>query len=133
MQADIEMLDPLDRVAARVAETDRIRAAALTRINDLTPEEVEEAEARMAENRALTEWIGRALTARADAYGYSLRRLVIEIPEREAVGAERMLSVLKARIAARSNAAGGWNALPGEPVKERRYTPLPDEAAVIQK
>jgi hypothetical protein len=130
MQADIDLLDPLDRIARQVAVTDEIREKGMHKITDLTETERAETLGRIGENKALARWIDEALAARVKAYQFALERLFIEIPEKEAVSAERMLAVLKARAAREIPAHGALQQATG-PAKP--YTPWGEDTTVIQK
>jgi hypothetical protein len=130
MQADIDLLDPLDRIARQVALTDGIREQGMNKITDLTETERAETLGRIGENKALARWIDEALAARVKAYQFALERLFIEIPEKDAVAAERMLAVLKAR-AAREVPDARLAAQATGPAKP--YTPWGEDTVVIQK
>jgi hypothetical protein len=100
------------------------------KITDLTETERAETLGRIGENKALARWIDEALAARVKAYQFALERLFIEIPEKEAVSAERMLAVLKARAAREIPSHGALQQATG-PAKP--YTPWGEDTTVIQK
>ena len=132
MTADVKLLDPYFAVLDRVVAADAIRAKGLPYIAGLTPAERADALARIAENRGLAWWVAETLTRRIAAYRYALQRLFIEIPERDAVSAERVLAILESR----AGAAGSAPLVPGSAASttgRRSYHPWPTDATVLQK
>lgn len=94
--ADARLLDPFARVASRVLAADRVRLAALAHARRTDPSDVENAEARVVENRCLVAWVREGVARRADSYAEALEHLVIETPQVQAVPAERTLGGLAA-------------------------------------
>lgn len=93
--ADNKLIDPFMAIAAKVLGSDVIRMKSLAYVRDLGPDQVENATARVAENRCLIAWVVLATAERANAYRYALERLVIEAPQTEAVPVERSLEALE--------------------------------------
>lgn len=89
--ADQRLLDPFARVASRVLAADRVRLAALGHARHVVPADVENAEARVVENRCLVAWVRAGVARRAGSYAEALEHLVIETPQVQAVPAERTL------------------------------------------
>jgi hypothetical protein len=94
--ADARLLEPFARSANRVMAADRVRLAALDHASVVSPADVGNAYARVAENRCLIAWVQDALAFRLASYRYALEHLVIETPQTQAVGAERSLAMLTA-------------------------------------
>lgn len=97
--ADIKLIGPFEATAAKVLNSDVIRLRSLAYVRDLGPDQVENATARVTENRCLIAWVVLATAERANAYRYALERLVIEAPQTEAVPVERTLEALDRRRA----------------------------------
>jgi hypothetical protein len=94
--ADLKLIGPFAAVAVRVIAADAVRLRGLAHVRDLAEVQVEDALARVAENRCLIAWVRYETLARLDAYRYALERLLIEAPQGEAVAAERSLAKLAA-------------------------------------
>jgi hypothetical protein len=94
--ADARLLEPFARSAGRVMAADRVRLAALGHASAVSPADIGNAYARVAENRCLIAWVQDALAFRLASYRYALEHLVIETPQKEAVPAERSLAALAA-------------------------------------
>ncbi len=90
--ADARLLDPFARVASRVVAADRVRLASLAHARHVDPSDIENAEARVVENRCLVAWVREGVARRADSYAEALEHLVIETPQVQAVPAERTLA-----------------------------------------
>jgi len=90
---------PFYVVAARVQEMDDVRAKALANMPHLSPEEREQAAARIAENRMIVDWVQRRFAERYAGYQLALERLVVATPAPAAVEAERMLEAFRLRLA----------------------------------
>jgi hypothetical protein len=91
MAADGELIRPFVVVACAVADLDGKRQRSLAYVGELSEGEVANALGRVQENRMVTAWVQRALHWRVDSYRYALERLVISVPSRLAVEAERAL------------------------------------------
>ncbi|MEI8144857.1 MAG: hypothetical protein WCH83_05300 [Alphaproteobacteria bacterium] len=98
--ADRLRISPFFAKAAEVAEGDRVRLGALTYITTVTPQEVADARARVAENAMIVGWVRQGLANRVIAYRCALNQLVVATPEPEAVIAERELAGLEAALRA---------------------------------
>ncbi|WP_375458430.1 hypothetical protein [uncultured Enterovirga sp.] len=93
--ADLRLVEPFARVAAEVLAADRIRLRALGRAAEVSPDDVGDARARVAENRCLIAWVTAASAFRVAAYAYALDHLVIEAPQRDAGPTERVIAALR--------------------------------------
>jgi hypothetical protein len=91
MASDGALVAPFVTTACTVWDLDNKRQQSLAYVNALTADETANALGRMGENRMITAWVQRALHWRAASYRYALERLVIAVPSRMAVDAERML------------------------------------------
>jgi hypothetical protein len=85
--------------ARRVLDLDRKRAESFRYVSGITPPEVANANARIAENQLVIGWVQRSLVERSEAYCFALQRLVIATPAPMAVEVERSLTLLNTRIA----------------------------------
>lgn len=92
IEADRLLLGPFSAVACRVADTDRLRLAALNRISEPGPEVRKDVVARVDENVLIVGWVRTSVDQREAAYRYALERLVVESPDRDAVKTERTLT-----------------------------------------
>ncbi|MCC6946901.1 MAG: hypothetical protein IT539_03955 [Bradyrhizobiaceae bacterium] len=89
---------PFYVVAARVLEMDDVRAKALANMPHLSPEEREQAAARIAENQMIVDWVQQRFAERHAGYQLALERLVVATPAPAAVEAERMLATFRVRL-----------------------------------
>jgi hypothetical protein len=96
---DVVRIGPFLEVARRVVDLDNKREKSMAYVSVLSPEELYDARARMAENRLTIGWVHRALNDRAAAYHFAMERLVIHVPAQQAVEVERQWTLLKTRIA----------------------------------
>ena len=138
MAGDRTLLEPFFACADRVLAADKKREKSLDYIQDLQPIERENAQARMAENQHLLWWVDDALERRVDAYEYALGRLFIELPERDAVEAERQLRALEemAGLPHRSfgkQIDGALAASPPAASPHKGYFPWGEDETVPQK
>ncbi len=99
-------------VAERVLEMDRQRMAALSRLSDMDPRQLEDAYARVDENRRFIGWVWRALQYRMRAYAYAIKRLEVETPSPKVADASRALKRLEEDFQ-RQN--GAMDAAPNDP------------------
>jgi hypothetical protein len=74
------------------------REKSLAYVSNLTPDERANALRRIAENRAIVQWVEGSLQAREAAYKIALERMVIAAPSPVAVEAERALTLLRQRV-----------------------------------
>lgn len=95
IDADILRIEPFFQVAARVVEDDRVRARAAERVPELRPDERDNVDARIDENRVLIAWVRQSFEERIVTYRYALDRLVLETPDRAAIDVEASLNVLE--------------------------------------
>lgn len=91
LASDGALVAPFVVTACTVWDLDNKRQQSLAYVNELNEGETTNALGRMRENRMITAWVQRALHWRLASYRYALERLVIAVPSRLAVGAERML------------------------------------------
>jgi hypothetical protein len=94
--ADRELILPLRTLAGRVASMDEVRLRAAQLSPEISPERGREAGIRAEENRAVIEGVRERLRYRVAAYRHALDNLVVEVPSREAIHAERALLALEA-------------------------------------
>lgn len=94
--ADARLLGPVAAVAGRVLAADAVRLRTLDYARAITPADVDNARARVSENRCLVAWVAAGLDRRLAGYGFALEHLVIETPQAEAIAPERALSGLSA-------------------------------------
>jgi hypothetical protein len=96
--ADAALIKPFRAVAGRVASADvaRMKTAALSPA--VTPPSPENAAARVAENEGMVAWVRERLRYRLASYRHALDNLVVEMPSREAVMAERCVMILESEM-----------------------------------
>ena len=92
MASDGRLVGPFVVVACAVADLDLKRERSLAYVSTLSEGEAANAFGRIRENRLVTAWVQRALHWRLASYRYALERLVIAVPSRLAVDAERALT-----------------------------------------
>jgi len=97
---DVVRIEPFFAVARRVLDIDQKREQALGFVPVLSGPEVANARARIAENILIVGWVQQSLAERAKSYRFALERLIIAAPSPAAVGVDRSLGLLQARIAA---------------------------------
>jgi hypothetical protein len=117
MASDGALVAPFVATACTVFDLDLKRQRSLAYVSELSEGETANALGRMRENRMITAWVHRALHWRLASYRYALERLVIAVPSRIAVEAERMLRhferiVLQADPALASCAGDEFAAVP---------------------
>ena len=95
---DVIRLDPFFETAHYVTDMDRKREKGLAYVSNLTAEERNNTNFRMAENRNVIRWVRGSLSERVASYRVALERMVIAAPSPIAVEAERQLSLLEQRI-----------------------------------
>jgi hypothetical protein len=132
--ADARLLPKLTDIAARVFTADGVRLKALGYARTVSPADIANAQARVAENRCLLSWVAFGLDTRIAEYQYALEHLVIETPQAQAVPAERSLAFLAASRPALARldvpplagalCAGGKEVRPAVAVEEAPLRPL---------
>ena len=100
---DLTRFDPFFLTAARVNDLDKKRFAAFNLVSGMTPQEREDALARMKENAAIVQWSETCLEQRVASYQWALQRLVIHTPDNTAADADRLIAELAARLKRRPN------------------------------
>ncbi len=98
IRADRALIEPFMVMVRAVYRDDRRRLAALSEVGSVSEAEVQNAMARIAENRRVAFWAHTALEWRAAAYGYALDRTRIELPSDHDVRVETALVELVAAI-----------------------------------
>lgn len=94
--ADRLLIGPFRANAMRVVVMDRVRMR-VAEGSPLVPEVKQEpAFARVVENEGLILWVCERVHFRIESYRYALANLVVEMPSREAVRAERAIMALEA-------------------------------------
>ncbi len=123
VEADHALIGPFTETAQRVCEADRWRRDSLPHVRDLQTEERDAALARIVENELVTDWVYRRLTERLKQYRYALEHMVIEMPQKDAIVAERALLPLE-QVNAAVQGLVGCRALVGDlPPVARRAGP----------
>jgi hypothetical protein len=98
IRSDVIRLDPFFATARYVIDMDVKREKSLAYVSNLTPDERANALRRIAENRAIVQWVEGSLQAREAADQIALERMVIAAPSPVAVEAERALTLLRRRV-----------------------------------
>jgi hypothetical protein len=98
--SDYLLLGPFMATACRVADMDGRRARSLTFVQAFTEYEINNALARIDENRTLIEGVELTLGDRVWSYRYAVNRLVIAVPSPLAVQAERAVERYAVQVAA---------------------------------
>lgn len=96
--ADRVALGPFRANAIRVVNADRARLRTLEASPRVPAEQQDPAHDRVAENEGLILWVCERLGFRLASYRHALDNLVVEMPSREAVRAERAIMALEADI-----------------------------------
>ncbi len=84
--------------ALRVINADRARLRTLDASQLLPPEQRDPAYDRVAENEGLMLWVCERARFRSKSYRYALEALVVEMPSREAVRAERAIMAMESEL-----------------------------------
>ncbi|WP_332684336.1 hypothetical protein [Bosea sp. (in: a-proteobacteria)] len=96
--ADRALLGPFRANAIRVVNADRARLRTLGASALVSAEAHDPAQERVIENEGLILWVCERLGFRLASYRYALDNLVVEMPSREAVRAERAIMALEAEV-----------------------------------
>jgi hypothetical protein len=94
--ADMALIAPFRKIAQRVSVADKIRMRTAAVSPAIEPPTPENAAARVAENDGIVAWVRERLRYRIATYRHALDNLVVELPSREAVMAERAILALEA-------------------------------------
>ncbi|RDJ20425.1 hypothetical protein DWF00_04465 [Bosea caraganae] len=94
--ADRLLIGPFRANAGRVVAADRVRMRAVDASPQVPPEQRDPAFARVVENEGLILWVCERVNFRIESYRYALANLVVEMPSREAIRAERSIMALEA-------------------------------------
>ncbi len=93
--ADRLLIGPFRANAGRVVNMDRVRMKAAEGSPDVPVDKQAPAHARVVENEGLVFWVCERVDFRIRSYRYALANLVVEMPSREAVKAERAIMALE--------------------------------------
>ncbi|RXF73037.1 hypothetical protein EK403_12130 [Hansschlegelia zhihuaiae] len=96
VRADTYRIEPFFAAASDVAEGDRVRARALTRVPDVTEAERADALARIEENALMIGWVRESFEERLVSYRFALDRLILETPDPYAVEVSRAIDAFAA-------------------------------------
>lgn len=99
VNADRLLIGPFRANAMRVVAMDRVRMRAAEGSPDVAPDKQGPAFARVVENEGLILWVCERVGFRIESYRHALANLVVEMPSREAVRAERAIMALEAEAA----------------------------------
>lgn len=94
--ADRLLIAPFRANAGRVVAADRVRMRTVDASPLVPPEQRDPAFARVVENEGLILWVCERVNFRLESYRYALANLVVEMPSREAIRAERSIMALEA-------------------------------------
>lgn len=94
--ADRLLIGPFRVNAGRVVAADRVRMRTVDASPLVLPEQRGPAFARVVENEGLILWVCERIRFRMESYRYALANLVVEMPSREAIRAERSIMALEA-------------------------------------
>jgi hypothetical protein len=98
--ADGMLIGPFVTVACAIADLDQKRLHSLAYVGELDEREIADTFGRVRENRMVVAWVQDALHEHLVSYRYALERLVINVPSRLAVDAERSLKHFDAKVLA---------------------------------
>jgi hypothetical protein len=96
---DVVRIAPFVSVARRVLDMDVKRSKSLEQLVLVSPGEVVNAQARIAENALVIAWVQQSLVNRTATYAFALERLAIETPAPMAAEVDRSLTLLKTATA----------------------------------
>lgn len=96
VNADRLLIGPFRANAMRVVSADRVRMRTAEGSPYVAPEQIDPANARVVENEGLILWVCERIGFRLKSYHYALANLVVEMPSREAIRAERAIMALEA-------------------------------------
>lgn len=96
VNADRLLIGPFRANAMRVVTMDRVRMRTAEGSPEVSPDMQGPAFARVVENEGLILWVCERVGFRIDSYRHALANLVVEMPSREAIRAERAIMALEA-------------------------------------
>lgn len=96
--ADAALVQPFRKVAQRVQSADQVRLRTAALSPAVLPGMEPEAEARVAENDGLIAWVRERARHRFASYRSALVNVVVELPARDAIEAERAIAALEAEL-----------------------------------
>ncbi len=94
--ADRLLIGPFRTNASRVVAADPVRLRTADGTPLVAPDQKGDALARVIENEGLILWVCERVGFRIESYRYALANLVVEMPSREAIRAERSIMALEA-------------------------------------
>ncbi|MDB5619953.1 hypothetical protein [Tardiphaga sp.] len=97
VRSDILRFETFYGSASRVIELDRKRNASLKLVSSLSPQEREDALARMDENALILQWVEQCLQRRVSSYRWALERLVVHTPDQLAASADMLIGEMAAQ------------------------------------
>jgi hypothetical protein len=97
--ADRVLIAPFRLVAQRVVAADRVRLRTVDGSPYVPASQRDPAYERVLENEGLVLWVCERITFRLESYRFALANLVVEMPSREAIRAERAIMALEAEAA----------------------------------
>lgn len=96
--ADAALIAPFRAIASRVVAADRVRLRTAALSPAITPPAPQQADARVSENEGIVAWVRERLRYRIATYRHALDNLVVEMPSREAIMAERAILALEVEV-----------------------------------
>ncbi|KRE17926.1 hypothetical protein ASE63_01665 [Bosea sp. Root381] len=96
VNADRLLIGPFRANAMRVVAADRVRMRTAEGSPHVPSTQIEPAQARVIENEGLILWVCERINFRLESYRYALANLVVEMPSREGIRAERAIMALEA-------------------------------------
>lgn len=96
--ADAALIAPYCRIAQKVVAADKVRLKTASVSPSVGPLMAAHAEARVAENEGMIAWVRERMAYRLQTYRHSLDNLVVQMPSREAIMAERAVLALEREL-----------------------------------
>jgi hypothetical protein len=96
--ADAALIAPYCRIARQVAAADKVRLKTASASPAVEPATTAQAEARVAENDGMIAWVRERMMYRLQTYRHALDNLVVQMPSREAIMAERAVLALEREL-----------------------------------
>ncbi|MGL4439655.1 MAG: hypothetical protein ACRCUE_10295 [Bosea sp. (in: a-proteobacteria)] len=93
--ADAALIAPYCRIAQKVVAADKVRLKTATASPSVLPLMLAHADARVSENEGMIAWVRERMTYRLQTYRHALDNLVVQMPSREAIMAERAVLSLE--------------------------------------
>ncbi len=124
--ADRLLIGPFRANAMRVVAADRVRMRTAESSPHVAPTQIDPAYARVVENEGLILWVCERVGFRIESYRYALANLVVEMPSREAIRAERAIMALEAEAGplCKMSLIGVFGGEPQEPAGDGAKPPV---------